>query len=292
MSETPFVSIIIPVFNNLDGLNRALQSIKKQTYPIDRFETIVIDNGSVISPRRITEENNAIFLEEHHFLNSPYSARNRGLEVAKGEIIVLLDTTCEPAEIWLEEGVKAIQSGCDLVGGNVVFDVTGKSSLGDMYDSLVNIRMKESVLKRNVAKTTNLFIHKKVFDSIGWFPEGLRSGGDVLWTGKATRSGFELCFSESAKVVMKTRGLKQLVSKQYRVAKGMPKIWKEQGGFLSNFIKKGILFWLPPNPVQLIKFIESNNTLFIKKRIIGLFFVGYLLRIVSGAGVWAGIFIL
>lgn len=288
MKEKPFVSIIIPVFNNEAGLTRTLEHIKTQSYPAERFETIVVDNGSDRSPQKIAETNQATFLLEENYLNSPYSARNRGLEVAAGEVIVLLDTTCAPVVDWLEKGVLAINSGCDLVGGNVVFDVTDGSSLGDMYDSLVNIRMKESVISRNVAKTTNLFIHKRVFECIGGFPEGIRSGGDVRWTRKATRAGFKLCFSEAAKVVMKTRGLRRLISKTYRVSKGMPEIWREQGGFFAGFAKKGILFLVPPNPIQLSKAIDGSNATFMRKRIFGLYLVGYLLRIVAGAGVWAG----
>lgn len=292
MEKKPFVSIIIPVYNNEAGLVKALQCIKAQSYPKERFEIIVVDNGSDYSPRKIVNEYNAKFLLEGVYLQSPYSARNRGLEMAIGDVIVLLDTTCAPVSDWLEQGVLAIESGCDLVGGSVVFDVTEKSSLGDMYDSLVNIKMKESVLIRSVAKTTNLFIHKRVFEHIGRFPEGIRSGGDVRWTRKATSAGFKLCFSENAKVVMKTRGLRQLISKTYRVSKGMPAIWKEQGSFHSSLIKKGILFFLPPNPVQLIKAIDANKVNFMRKRIFELLLIGYLLRIVAGCGVWVGVYMI
>jgi len=102
----PFISIIIPVFNNAQGLERTLTAISKQIYPCDRFETIVIDNGSDDSPKLISDRFEAIYIEEHKHLGSPYSARNRGLEIAKGEIIALLDTTCTPIDVWLAQGVR------------------------------------------------------------------------------------------------------------------------------------------------------------------------------------------
>ena len=40
------VSIIIPTYNNIDKLPRALSSIEEIDFPIDRFEVIVIDDGS------------------------------------------------------------------------------------------------------------------------------------------------------------------------------------------------------------------------------------------------------
>ncbi|MGL4504066.1 MAG: glycosyltransferase, partial [Planktothrix sp.] len=44
--DTPFVSVIIPVFNDLDRLLVCLQSLENQTYPKKSYEVIVIDNGS------------------------------------------------------------------------------------------------------------------------------------------------------------------------------------------------------------------------------------------------------
>lgn len=48
-----FVSIIIPVFNNKDGLKRVLEGILNQSNPLTHCEIIVIDNGSVDSPKDI-----------------------------------------------------------------------------------------------------------------------------------------------------------------------------------------------------------------------------------------------
>ena len=285
----PFVSIIIPVFNNIHGLERTLQFIEKQIYSRDCFEVIVIDNGSEYSPDRICEEYSVIFLEEHVHLNSPYSARNRGLEIAKGEIVVLLDTTCAPDEGWLKGGVSAIERGADLVGGNVVFDVNINSSAGEIYDSLVNIKMKESIVNRNVAKTTNLFIRREVFNKIGWFPEGLRSGGDVRWTAKATRSGFNLVFGNDATVYILPRGFQDVLKKQWRVAKGQPEIWKECGGLITGFIKKGVLCFIPPDPRSYRK-ISIKEIILPRKKKVLVYLTAYFMRIVTGAGVLVGFY--
>ncbi|MEM6521235.1 MAG: glycosyltransferase, partial [Cyanobacteria bacterium P01_C01_bin.70] len=42
----PFISVIIPVFNNAQGLALCIQALKLQSYNRDRFEVIVVDNGS------------------------------------------------------------------------------------------------------------------------------------------------------------------------------------------------------------------------------------------------------
>jgi glycosyltransferase AglE len=287
--STPFASVILPVFNNKEGLARALNAIANQTYPRDHFEIIVVDNGSYKSPRDVAEKYNAIYLEEHNNLNSPYSARNRGIEIAKGDIIALLDTTCTPIESWLSSGISAIVAGADLVGGDVIFNINPSSSVGEIYDSLFNIQMKSSILKRGVAKTTNLFISKRVFSSIGYFPEGLRSGGDVSWSHLASRSGFKLVFSGNAKVYIMPRGFQSVIKKQWRVAKGQPLIWLKTGSFNTYFLKKCLLCFVPPYPLVYFKGQPNGMRISIAK-LTAVYVLGYFIRILTGIAILVGSF--
>lgn len=282
-------SVVIPVYNNRAGLERVLQAIDHQTYPKEEFEVIIVDNGSDDSPEEIANRHkdrlNIHFLEERNHLHSPYSARNRGIEISKGEIIILLDSTCAPVEDWISEGIRMIDGGADLVGGEVSFDINESSSVGEIYDSLSNVRMKYSIEKHSAAKGGNLFIRKKVFEDIGLFPEGLRSGGDVRWTNKASQAGYKLLYSAEARVIIKPRGLFPLIRKQYRVAKGQPAIWKESGKMISNLGKKVVLGWLPPNPATIWKWIqEQKDKPYIKNYFFQIYFTGWLLRVINASG--------
>src|SRR5690606_14677185 len=150
------------------------------------------------------------------------SCRNRGIEIAKGAVIVLLDATCVPTEDWLFNGIKFLQeTDADIVGGNVLFDFEGKMTAGKIYDSLTNIKMKESI-EKGIAKTANLFIKRSAFDKVGMFPEGIRSGADVRWTYRATSNGLKLMFCPEAVVMKPARGFKELIKKQWRVGSHQP----------------------------------------------------------------------
>ncbi|MEO1376787.1 MAG: glycosyltransferase [Cyanobacteria bacterium J06635_10] len=46
LSNAPFVSVIIPVFNDSKRLKKCLTKLESQSYPRNRFEVIVIDNNS------------------------------------------------------------------------------------------------------------------------------------------------------------------------------------------------------------------------------------------------------
>ena len=285
-------SIIVPVFNNLTGLQKCLKAVLNQTHVLHSYEIIVIDNGSTDDIKSYIEGlgcRNIHFLEEKVYLISPYSARNRGLEMAKGDVLIFLDTSCQVNKKWLNKGIDALEKA-DLIGGDVRFDVTKRSSIAELYDSFFNIQMKDSVIKRKLAKTCNLFVKRAVFEHIGFFKEGVRSGEDVRWSSEASKRGFNLVFSEEAYVIMKARTFKSLVGKQFRVAKGQPRIWRQNNMLKKNILNKVILCWLPPNPLALKSKAEINDIPLPNSRFMQLFLLGWLLRFVNGCGNMVGLF--
>lgn len=232
------VSVIIPVYNDFQALEGLIPFLNNQTLNKTDYEVIIVDNCSDSDIRKnIPDSTEFIVLKECKHLASPYSCRNRGIEIAKGEIIALLDSTCYPVNNWLEDALHCFDStNSDLIAGEVGFRFKNeRPSAGEYFDSVTNIKMKESVTERKVAKTANLFVKKSVFDKIGLFQEGIRSGGDVAWTAMATGSGFKLSFCEKAMVKKEARGLKELIKKQYRVGKGQPVIWKKEGKTRNTF---------------------------------------------------------
>src|SRR5262245_46024865 len=103
-SPLPFVSVIIPVYNNPDGLRRCLHALEAQTYPKSRYEIIVVDNGSDTPPADMVRAFDRVTLLEEA-VPSSYAARNRGLAQARGEVIAFTDSDCIPAPDWLAHGV-------------------------------------------------------------------------------------------------------------------------------------------------------------------------------------------
>lgn len=119
----PFFSIVIPTYNRQDRLNSLLQSLSQLSYPHDRFEVIVVDDGSHTSLEPIVEP-----FKAHFSLNfirqpnaGPASARNRGAAAAKGEYLVFTDDDCQPDPRWLEALAEAIAlSPNALIGGHTI----------------------------------------------------------------------------------------------------------------------------------------------------------------------------
>ena len=90
--NTPLVSVIIPAYNAASFIAATLKSAINQTFR--DFEIIVIDDGSTDETRVIVEwykEDSGVFLISQQNAG-PGAARNRGIAVAKGTFIALLDS--------------------------------------------------------------------------------------------------------------------------------------------------------------------------------------------------------
>ena len=91
--DLPLISIIIPVYNAEQYLQRCLDSIINQTYR--NLEIICIDDGSTDSSGAICDDNRSkdSRIRVVHQTNKGLSAaRNKGLDIARGEYIAFIDS--------------------------------------------------------------------------------------------------------------------------------------------------------------------------------------------------------
>ena len=288
----PFVSVIVPVLNMPRAIRRCVEALLAQSYPRDRYEIIIVDNGSTDDTVRVIGEYPARLLVEQD-TQSPYAARNLGLRHAKGEIIALTDADCTPMPDWIERGVEALDSGpADLIGGHVRFLFSPKRTAAEMYDSIANLEMKNSITLRGEAKTGNLFARRKVFDTIGDFPGQTRSGGDRFWTGRASRSGFKLLYNPDVVVGKEARPLLRLLKKSYRIGKGTPAVWLDRHRGVPGMGKSLVRDALPPPPSGIRNQIIERGTPDMKQRFAVLWFVAWLCGLSNTAGRLHGFFVL
>jgi GT2 family glycosyltransferase len=109
LSDAPKVSIIVPTFERRASLGRLLQALREQRYPADRFEVIVVDDGSSDGTLRWLRSATTTFdlrvLTQVHA--GPAAARNRGVAEASGELILFLDDDVVPAADLVATHVEA-----------------------------------------------------------------------------------------------------------------------------------------------------------------------------------------
>lgn len=113
MTYTPFVSVIVPNYNYAQYLEQRMETILNQTY--QNFEVIILDDCStdnsleIIEKYRLHSNVREVIVNEHNS-GSPFKQWNKGIRLAKGDLIWIAeaDDYCEPN--FLEELVRAFCS--------------------------------------------------------------------------------------------------------------------------------------------------------------------------------------
>jgi glycosyltransferase AglE len=285
-NRQPGISIIVPVYNDEKYISQLMESLLIQDYPKDRFEIIVIDNGSKDATISKVKSYPVILLEEKG-IQSSYAARNKGVRHAKYGIFAFIDSDCIASPQWLKEGVQfLLNSKADLVGGRVEFYFSQRKTAAECYDSLIHFKFDETIRKRNVTGAGNLFVHSYVFKRIGMFPY-VQSGGDFQWTGQAVQNGFRLLHCPKAIVKHPTRTLSFLLQKHKRTGSGKPFIWKTTEG---RMFKPSLVFSLfPPNIFEIRNMIKERGSEEMQPKLISIWAVKYLCKLYFFAGAFKSI---
>ncbi|MFW6194336.1 MAG: glycosyltransferase [Halobacteriota archaeon] len=285
LTDLPTVSVIVPAYNAENNIGNLIESLLELDYPPELLELIMVDNNSTDRTKEIIEKYPVKLLEEND-IQSSYAARNKGIKHARGEIIAFTDSDCIATKQWVREGVRVlISENADLVGGRVEFIYSQKKTCAELYDSMTNMQIESNIKERNVAKTANLFSKSNVFNEMGMFPDGVKSGGDVQWTAKATKSGYSLVYAPKAVIKHPARPLIPLLSKQYRVGKGMAHIRIKEKKTVRRLILSTYRLFYPPKLSSIEKLIYERGKQDMIKKKVGIWFVSYLCDISTALGI-------
>lgn len=170
--SSKLVSIIMPVYNRVNIVEMAIDSVLNQTYT--NFELIIVDDGSTDGTRdllqSISDSRIKLIFNESNVGAS--AARNIALDVCSGEYIFYLDSDNEWDSKYLESMVGAFLELPDanaIYSGQLLYDNINKPPFAMRFGSL-----NRSLLKNGNYIDLNCFAHtKKVYEEIGGFDESL-----------------------------------------------------------------------------------------------------------------------
>ena len=195
--RTPEISVILPTWNRLPLLRRAIDSVLTQTF--DDFELVVVDDGSTDGTRDYLEaiddpRVHPVWLE-HHGLTS---ARSAGLRHAQGEWVAFLDSD----DLWLPEKL-ALQLNSLATHPTCRWSCTGYSFVdaderplperSSLLHRPVSGHILESMLKFEfVPSMVTTIVRRSLIQEIGGFDESISICADFDFMLRlATRS--EIC---------------------------------------------------------------------------------------------------
>jgi cellulose synthase/poly-beta-1,6-N-acetylglucosamine synthase-like glycosyltransferase len=222
----PTVTVVIPVLNCVDDVEGCIDSLRVQTYPADRIEVIIVDNGSSDGTHELlTSMGVPTFV-------CPTKGRSRALNVglrhAKGEIICTTDISCRPEPNWIEEVVTSFEKpevGC--VAGEIKLLDTHQNIAIDYqrrinYMSPMHARLRTKPPYLPYADGANASFRKKVFDEIGPFEDSFIKAADVeICYRMLFMTDYKIAFHERALVWEPGEGdLRTLLYQRYRIGIG------------------------------------------------------------------------
>jgi len=102
------LSVIICTYNRADLLNMSLESLTRQTLSKDKFEVILIDDGSSDHTKDVSSAFHSVLPLKYFYQNNAglASARNHGIFAARGEILLFLDDDDIATPSLIEEHMK------------------------------------------------------------------------------------------------------------------------------------------------------------------------------------------
>lgn len=192
------VSIIIPVKDRAEELQRCLASLQKISYPAHLIEVIVVDDGSVDDSSLVAKRYAATVIPSGATGGGPAYARNKGAAGANGDILAFIDSDCTASKDWLTELLPAFNDEKLAAVGGWVDGLYSRSGL-DKYEAVMSsLNLGKRDLSGGPGGDTfylpscNLLMRKSAFIAAGGFRSEMHVGEDVDLTWRLRDGGWKI----------------------------------------------------------------------------------------------------
>jgi len=200
MTTSVEVSVIIPTYNRFHQLLKCLEALARQTFPVDQYEVVVVDDGSTDETSIVKGQSFPFQLTYCYQSNQgSAAARNQGAEKSKGKTLIFLDD-----DIFVEEGfVSAVTEEQNKAERAIVMGVlcplTDKQQSvyqSVNWDGLGNHQNQDKYSRVSFTELTsnNTCVKRVDFFSLGMWQDVAGDGqtlwGDVDFAYRAYKQGY------------------------------------------------------------------------------------------------------
>jgi glycosyltransferase involved in cell wall biosynthesis len=204
VAELPFISVVIPTRNRAARLEVALRGLVSQEYPSDRYEVIVVDDGSSDGTAAVAEEIAGatpvpiIVLGQSH--QGASAARNTGIGVARGDPVCLVDDDVDVPPEWLAAYAAGVHRHplADCLGGPIRlrFERPPPPCCPAHHHFLAS-ELDMGAADRPTAKlySANMGLRRRALETVGLFNPWLVIGGeDLEWEERLHAAGGHMVY--------------------------------------------------------------------------------------------------
>jgi len=178
----PFVSVVIPAYNEENYLLSCLESIGKQDYA-GEYEVIVVDNASTDNTAKIALDWGAKVVYEGK--RSPACARQKGAEVATGELIAFIDADTQAPTYWLSTIMSRLVRKPEMVAvsGPYAYCDAGRftkitSYAGSFINIILDQLFRKVLNKGGAIWGCNFAVRRSAFWEVGGFDTSIKFYGE------------------------------------------------------------------------------------------------------------------
>lgn len=202
----PKVSIIIPVKDREEELGACLASLDQLDYPRERYEIIVVDDGSSDASAEVARRSGAAVLPSGGSGRGPAAARNCGAEMASGEILAFIDSDCTASTSWLRELVDAFDDPQVAAVGGLVDGMYRASALDRYEAAMSSLSLGKQERSGQGGDDTfylpscNLLVRRTAFAQVGAFRSAMCVGEDVDLTWRLRDAGGRIVYRPRGRV--------------------------------------------------------------------------------------------
>lgn len=214
------VSVIMPVYNSKEFLAEAIESVLEQTYP--NWELVIVDDGSPDSSYEIAEKyqqkDSRIVLHKQKN-GGPSSARNTAVDMAKGELIAMLDPDDVMFPSRLQEQVDFLHEHPEVSIVSCLCNYVNRhnKTLGTNYTDILTVEDCHRYIKENkivFCLHSGATLYKDAFLNVGGYKEDIFYTQDLdLWN-RLVESGYDLVVMPKILVNYRIHG-SSIMSTQY-----------------------------------------------------------------------------
>lgn len=285
----PRVSVIVPIYNGEQDLPGLLKCLLAQTYPADKVEYLLVDNGSqdrtvqllsVAAGEFAAQGRTFEWLQEND-IQSSYAARNKGICSATGDILAFTDADCYPKPNWLMELIGPFQDEqVGIVAGEIA--ALPGNTLLERYAEYKGMLSQHHTLEHTFCpygQTANLAVRIQAFEQVGLFRPYLTTGGDadicwrILREGAAATGKWKIEYAPRAVIQHRHRKTREeLWSQWYRYGKSNRYLHELHGVKLTHPLPKhernrAVLRWVLRDLPQSLFILLSQRRIAVDKLI-------------------------
>jgi glycosyltransferase involved in cell wall biosynthesis len=195
-------SLIIPAYNAENTIRTCLESALRQSLFKDRYEVIVVDDGSNDNTAEIVSTYAVKMVKQPN--QGPAAARNKGAKASRGEILVFTDSDCELSFNFLENIIAPMKKNAKIVGVQGSYKTKQNDFMAQFGQVEIEIRYQKMAKTEYIdfIGTYAAAYNKSIFEQFGGFDQGFRlaSGEDTEFSYKLQEAGHKMVFEPKAVV--------------------------------------------------------------------------------------------